>query len=97
FPIEYTCTHDYFWMFTRKGTIKSPITPPMFQKKGYHVVSLSNVVKWLASKCEELGIEIYPGFAAAEILTEGDRVVGIRTGDMGIDREGKPKANYQPG
>jgi len=97
FPIEYTCEKDYFWMFTRKGTIKSPITPPMFKKKGYHVVSLSNVVKWLAEKCEEVGIEIYPGFAAAEILTEGDRVVGIRTGDMGIDKEGKPKAVYQPG
>jgi len=97
FPIEYTCTKDYFWLFTRKGTIKSPITPPMFQKKGYHVVSLSNVVKWLAAKCEEVGVEIYPGFAAAEILTEGDRVVGVRTGDMGIGKDGKPKANYQPG
>ncbi len=97
FPIEQTCTSDHFWMFTRAGTIKSPIVPPMFQKKGSHVVSLSDVVKWLAEKCEEIGIEIYPGFAAAEPLIEGDRVVGIRTGDMGIDREGKPKANYQPG
>ena len=97
FPIEQTCTSDHFWLFTRSGTIKSPIVPPNFQKKGYHVVSLSNVVKWLAEKCEEMGIEIYPGFAAAEPLIEGDRVVGVRTGDMGIDRDGKPKANYQPG
>jgi electron-transferring-flavoprotein dehydrogenase len=97
FPVEYTCEKDYFWLFTRKGTLKSPITPPMFKKKGYQVVSLSNVVKWLAEKCEEIGIEIYPGFAAAEILTEGDRVVGVRTGDMGIDKNGKPKSNYEPG
>jgi electron-transferring-flavoprotein dehydrogenase len=97
FPIEYTCEKDYFWMFTRKGTIKSPITPPMFKKKGYQVVSLSNVVKWLAEKCEEIGIEIYPGFAAAEILTEGDRVIGVRTGDMGVDKNGDPKGAFQPG
>ena len=97
FPIEATCDSHHFWAFTRKGTIKSPIVPPMFRKKGYHVVSLSDVVKWLAAKCEDLGVEIYPGFAASEVLIEGDRVVGVRTGDMGIDKHGKPKANYQPG
>ena len=97
FPIEATCDSHHFWMFTRGGTIKSPIVPPMFRKKGYHIVSLSDVVKWLAEKCEEIGIEIYPGFAGDQILTEGDRVVGVRTGDMGLDKDGKPKANYQPG
>ena len=97
FPIENTCTSHHFWAFTRQGTIKSPIVPPMFRKKGYHIVSLSDVVKWMAEKCEEVGVEIYPGFAAHEVLIEGDRVIGVRTGDMGIDREGKPKANYQPG
>jgi len=97
FPTEYICEKDYFYLFTRKRTIKSPITPPMFKKRGHHVISLSTVVKWLAEKCEAVGIEIYPGFAGDEILTEGDRVVGIRTGDMGIGKDGKPKANYQPG
>ncbi len=99
FPIEQTCDKAYFWQFFRNFTVKLPslFTPPFFQKKGYHVVSLSDVVKWMAEKCEEKGIEIYPGFAASEILVEGDRVVGVRTGDMGLDREGKPKANYQPG
>ncbi len=97
FPTEYICEKDYFWLFTRKGTIKSPITPPMFKKKGYHIASLSNIAKWLAEKCEEVGIEIYPGFAGDQILTEGDRVVGVRTGDMGIGKDGKPKNNYQPG
>jgi electron-transferring-flavoprotein dehydrogenase len=99
FPTEYIVTHDYFYMFTRNHTIKPPsfANPPMFKKKGYHVASLSNVVKWLAGKCEEAGIEIYPGFAAKEILTEGDKVLGIRTGDMGVGADGKPKAQFQAG
>jgi electron-transferring-flavoprotein dehydrogenase len=97
FPSEYVVKKDYFWLFTRKRTIKSPVTPPQFKKRGYHVISLSNVVKWLAEKCEEVGIEIYPGFAGAEILTEGDRVIGVRTGDMGVGKDGQPKANYQQG
>ncbi len=97
FPTEYVCDDSQFLAFTRSFTIKSPIVPPMFKKDGYHVASLSNVVKWLAAKCEELEVEIYPGFAGQEILTEGDRVVGVRTGDMGIDKDGKPKANFQAG
>ncbi|MCA9512899.1 MAG: electron transfer flavoprotein-ubiquinone oxidoreductase [Myxococcota bacterium] len=99
FPTEYVCTHDYFYMFTRSFTVKAPsfATPPMFKKKGYHIASLSNVVKWMAEKCEAAGVEIYPGFAAAELLTEGNRVLGIRTGDMGVDADGKPKPTYQPG
>ncbi|MFP6641562.1 MAG: NAD(P)/FAD-dependent oxidoreductase, partial [Myxococcota bacterium] len=97
FPTEYICDDAQFIAFTRKHTFKSPICPPMFQKRGYHVASLSNVVKWMAQKCEELGIEIYPGFSAAEILTDGDRVTGVRTGDMGIDKNGERKPTYQPG
>jgi electron-transferring-flavoprotein dehydrogenase len=97
FPTEYVCDDAQFIAFTRKHTFKSPICPPMFNKRGYHVASLSNVAKWLAEKCEALGIEIYPGFAASEVLTEGDRVTGVRTGDMGIDKNGGQKANYQPG
>ncbi|MCG8590001.1 MAG: electron transfer flavoprotein-ubiquinone oxidoreductase [Proteobacteria bacterium] len=97
FPTEHVADDSQFMAFFRNFHVKSPIVPPMFQKNGYHVASLSNVVKWMAEKCEELGIEIYPGFAGDEILTEGDRVVGVRTGDMGVDHEGKPKSNFQPG
>ena len=98
FPTEHVCDDAQFMAFLPGGlSVKSPVVPPNFQKKGYHVISLSDVVKWLGEKCEEVGIEIYPGFAASEILTEGDRVIGVRTGDMGIDKDGKPKANYQPG
>lgn len=97
FPTEYVANDSQFRFFTRGPSIKSPICPPMFQKNGYHVASLSNVTKWLGAKCEELGIEIYPGFAAAQILTEGDQVIGVRTGDMGIDKNGNRKPTYQPG
>ncbi|MAJ59033.1 MAG: hypothetical protein CBC48_03025 [bacterium TMED88] len=97
FPTEYVTNDSQFMFFTRGPSIKSPVCPPMFQKNGYHVASLSNVAKWLGEKCEEMGVEIYPGFAAAQILTEGDRVIGVRTGDMGVDRDGNPKPTFQPG
>jgi electron-transferring-flavoprotein dehydrogenase len=97
FPTEYEVTDDYFYLFTRSATIKSPITPPMFQKKGYHVASLSNIVKWLAEKCEAKDVEIYPGFAGYELLFDGDKVIGVRTGDMGIDKDGNQKPTFQAG
>jgi electron-transferring-flavoprotein dehydrogenase len=97
FPTEYVCDQASFYLFFRSFTIKSPICPPFFQKTGYHVASLSNVVKWLGQKCEEAGIDIYPGFAGDQLLIDGSRVVGVRIGDMGVDKQGKPKANFQPG
>jgi electron-transferring-flavoprotein dehydrogenase len=97
FPTEHLCTDDAFYMFTRKLAFRSPVTPPNFVKRGYHVVSLSNIAKWLAERCEAAGIDIYPGFAGDQLLIEGQRVVGVRIGDMGVDRHGKPKANFQAG
>jgi electron-transferring-flavoprotein dehydrogenase len=97
FPIEHVCTKDYLYLFTRKRHFVAPITPPQFRKKGYPVVSISKVVKWLAERCEAAGVEIYPGFAGDKLLVDGNRVVGVRTGDMGLDKQGKPKANFQPG
>jgi electron-transferring-flavoprotein dehydrogenase len=97
FPTEHIVNDSQFVLFTRSMTIKSPICPPQFQKNGYHVASVSNIVKWLGAKCEEMGIEIYPGFAAAQVLTEGDKVIGVRTGEMGIDHDGNKKGTYQPG
>jgi len=97
FPTECICDYAGFWLFHPRGKLSVPLVPPNFQKKGYHVVSLSNVAKWLAERCEAAGIEIYPGFAGDQLLVEGNRVVGVRIGDMGVDRNGKPKSNYQPG
>ncbi len=99
FPTEYICDYAGFWVFHPKGKISvpGPLVPSNFRKKGYHVTSLNNVAKWLAERCEEAGVEIYPGFAADTLLTEGDRVVGVRTGDMGVDKNGNPKGAFQPG
>ena len=97
FPTEYVCDYAGFWLFHPKGKLNIPVVPPNFRKKGYHVVSLSNVAKWLGERAEAGGTEIYPGFAADELLVEGGRVVGVRTGDMGVDKDGKPKATFQPG
>lgn len=97
FPTEHVCDKDMTYLFFGKRSIRLPINPPFFAKKGYHVASLNRIAKWLAEKCEALGIEIYSGFAGDRVLSEGNRVTGIRLGDMGIDRDGKRKPTFQPG
>jgi electron-transferring-flavoprotein dehydrogenase len=99
FPTEYVCNYAGFWIFHPKGRLALPqlMTPPNFRKRGYHVVSLSNVAKWMGERAEAAGVEIYPGFAGDKLLIEGNRVVGVRTGDMGVDKEGKPKPTFQAG
>ncbi len=97
FPTEYVCDYAGFWLFHPFGKLSSPFVPPNFRKKGYHVTSLNNAVKWLGERCEAAVVEIYPGFAGDQLLVEGNRVVGVRTGDMGVDKDGKPKANFQRG
>lgn len=97
-PVESIVTEDAFWYLTEKRKISAPIVPPPLKNKGKYIVSLSRVCEWLAEKCEEAGINIFPEFPAAEVLYDkNDRVIGIRTGDKGIDKEGKPKGNFEPG
>jgi electron-transferring-flavoprotein dehydrogenase len=96
FPTEQICDYAGFWIFHPKGKLSLP-TPPNFRKKGYHVVSLNRVAKWLAERAEAAGVDIYPGFAGDKILTEGERVIGVRTGDMGVDKDGNPKGTFAPG
>jgi electron-transferring-flavoprotein dehydrogenase len=97
FPTEHVCTDDKTYLFVGDAAIPLPVNPPMFKKRGYHVASLNRVAKWLAGKCEALAIDIYAGFAGDKLLVEGGRVVGVRLGDMGVDKDGKPKATYQAG
>jgi len=97
FPTEHICDYAGFWVFHPKGKLSVPVVPPNFQKKGYHIVSLNRVAKWLGERAEACGVDIFPGFAGDELIVEGGRVVGVRTGDMGVDRNGSPKANFQPG
>jgi len=97
-PLESTVNEDFFFYLTAKHAIRSPITPPPLKNHGYYIVSLNRLTAWLGEKCEEAGVNIFPEFPGAELLfDDSDRVVGVRTGDKGIDKEGKQKANYEPG
>jgi electron-transferring-flavoprotein dehydrogenase len=95
-PMTTEARDDRFLFLTRTHSIRLP-TPPTMNNHGNYIVSLGNVCRWLAEQAEALGVEIYPGFAAAEVLEEDGRVVGVATGDMGINREGEPGPNYAPG
>jgi electron-transferring-flavoprotein dehydrogenase len=97
-PLDSPVNEDFFYYLTESRAIKSPITPPPLNNHGYYIVSLNKLTAWLGEKCEEAGVNIFPEFPGSELIyDERDRVVGVRTGDKGIDREGKPKPNYEPG
>ncbi len=96
-PLTCPATTDDFLFLTEKGTIKLP-TPPQMHNTGNYIISLGALGKWLAGQAEGLGVEIYPGFAATEILYNDDgSVKGVATGDMGINKEGEKTAAFQPG
>ena len=93
-------TENLHWVLTRRGKTVLPHlwTPPFLHNKGTYTGSLANLCRWLAGKAEELGVEIFPGFAAAEILFDDQgRVKGVATGDMGVARDGTHKPDWQPG
>ncbi len=97
-PLESPVKEDYFLYLTEKRAIRSPITPPPLKNHGYYIVSLNRLTAWLGEQCEAAGVNIFPEFPGAEMLyDEEDRVVGVRTGDKGIDKEGRRKANFEPG
>jgi electron-transferring-flavoprotein dehydrogenase len=96
-PLATAVTEDKFIFLTETKAFTSPICPPQMNNHGNYIVSLGNVVRWLGQQAEELGVEIYPGFAAAELLIEDGRLVGVATGDMGIGKDGEPTDNYQRG
>lgn len=94
-PIDVPVSSDKFWLLTKNRAISFP-SP--FDNKGNYVISLSRLVRWLGEKAEELGVEVYPGFAASEILYDADdKVIGIATNDMGIAKDGSRRDNFQRG
>lgn len=95
-PLHTEVTHDSFNLLTSKKSWRLP-TPPQMHNKGNYIISLGQYCRWLAEQAEALGVNVFPGFAATEVIEENNRVVGIVTGDKGVDRFGKPKDNYQPG
>ena len=96
-PLNTPVESDQFLLLGKSGAMKLP-TPPQMNNHGNYIVSLGNVCRWLAEQAEAMGVEIYPGFAAAEVLYDEDgQVRGVATGDMGIGKDGEQTGNYQPG
>jgi electron-transferring-flavoprotein dehydrogenase len=96
-PLNTPAIDDRFLYLTKNRALRLPTPPPM-HNHGNYIISLGNLCRWLASQAEELGVEIYPGFAAAEVLyDDAGRVRGVATGDMGIGKDGKPTERYTPG
>ncbi len=96
-PLNTPAREDKFLFLNEWRSFQLP-TPPQMHNKGNYIISLGNLCRWLATQAEELGVEIYPGFAAAEVLyDETGRVVGVATGSMGIGKDGEPTDNFQLG
>jgi electron-transferring-flavoprotein dehydrogenase len=96
-PLNTPAGEDRFMFLTESGSFKLP-TPPQMANHGNYIVSLGNFCRWLGEQAEALGVEIYPGFAAAEVLYHEDgSVKGVATGDLGIGKDGQPGHNFQPG
>ena len=99
-PLKTPVSEDRFLFLTQSGSLRVPglLLPECFRNHGNYVVSLGNVCRWLGQQAEALGVEIYPGFAAAEVLYDDKGGVrGVATGDMGVGRDGRPTDQYQPG
>ncbi|WP_421591717.1 4Fe-4S dicluster domain-containing protein [Shinella sp. M27] len=99
-PFKTEVKDDHFLLLGPAGSVRLPnfAMPPLMNNHGNYIVSLGNVCRWLATKAEELGVEIYPGFAATEVLYNDEgAVIGVATGDMGIERNGEPGPNYTRG
>jgi len=98
-PVETAVREDRFCFFTRGGAIDIPhiLFPPLMSNRGNYIVSLSNLCKWLGQQAEELGVEIYPGFPAHELIVENNVVKGVVTGDLGVAKDGHHKDSFTPG
>jgi electron-transferring-flavoprotein dehydrogenase len=96
-PIESPVTRDSVYYLTRRGKWKPLLTPPFLHNHGNYLISLNKFAKWLGERVERAGVSLFAGFAGMDVLYEGQRVVGVRTDDKGIDKLGKRKANFQPG
>ncbi|MTI18701.1 electron transfer flavoprotein-ubiquinone oxidoreductase [Rhodobacteraceae bacterium RKSG542] len=99
-PIKTQVKQDKFLVLGPAGSMRLPnfMMPKLMDNHGNYIVSLGNVCRWMAERAEALGVEVYPGFAAAEVLYDDEgKVIGVATGDMGVGRDGQPKDSYMRG
>ncbi len=96
-PITTKVTQDKFLFLSKKSAFRLP-TPPQMRNEGNYIISLGELCQWIATQAEQLGVSIFPGFAARELLyDQNQNVIGIKTGDRGLDKEGKATEQFQPG
>ena len=96
-PLDAAVVKEAVYYLTRNGKFKLPVVPPPLRDHGNYVISINRFVKWLGSKVEATGITVFSGFAGSELLFEKGRVLGVRTDDKGVDKNGEQKSNFEPG
>src|ERR1700682_2451819 len=96
-PLDTPVTDDAALFFTQGSLVRFPITPPPFKNKGNYVVSLSRLTKWLGGLVEKAGVNLFTQFGGAQLIYERDGIAGVITEDKGVDKNGRPKANFTPG
>ena len=102
FPAEGDVKQEEVWLFSRRGGIRAPVTPPFMRNHGFPIVSLSRMVRWMAGEIEKreipgVDVMLLPGFAGMHVLWEDGRVAGVQTADQGLNADGTPKGNFEPG
>ena len=96
-PLEADVHRDRVYFFTQKSQLRFPIVPPPLRNHGNLIISLNTFVRWLTTQVEAEGVDFFTGFPGQDVLMEGARVIGVRTGDRGIGRDGEPKSTFEPG
>jgi electron-transferring-flavoprotein dehydrogenase len=98
-PLEAPVSSDTMWYMTAGGkfSVPGPMMPPMMKNSGKYVASLQKLTKWMGGVAEGLGADVFASFPGQELLWDVERVIGVRVGDKGVDHNGRPKANYEPG
>src|SRR5215467_13846765 len=96
-PVEKPVDEDHVLFLTKSRKFGLPIVPGPLQNHGNYIISLNKFSRWFGEQVEQSGVDIFAGFSGSELLIEGDAVVGVRTGDKGIDKNGKPRSNFEPG
>src|SRR5438874_4228644 len=96
-PLAAPVHDDRVYFLTRNGRLRFPITPPPLRNHGHYVISLNKFVKWLAGLVEAEGVDLFTGFPGAALVMDGERILGVRTGDRGIGRHGEQKSTFEPG
>jgi electron-transferring-flavoprotein dehydrogenase len=96
-PLSTEVHHEAVYFLTERGKLRAPIIPPPLRNHGNYIISLSRFVKWLGGLVESEGIDVFTGFPASDVIFEGDKVAGVRTGDRGIGKHGEKKPTFEPG